>query len=108
MTQNTLDIIYFIIQIVLIVASFFLGKCLPANKLQKAQSIVYIVTEWADKFVRAARQFLETKTGEEKMEYVISELKKVAEANKWNVTEEQLRAIAQAAYDRMKKEDTVK
>lgn len=58
--------------------------------------------------MRAARQFLEAKTGEEKMEYVISELKKVAEANKWNVTEEQLRAIAQAAYDRMKKEDTVK
>ena len=58
--------------------------------------------------MRAARQFLEAKTGEEKMEYVISELKKVAEANKWNVTEEQLRAIAQAAYDRMKKEDEVK
>lgn len=57
--------------------------------------------------MRAARQFLEAKTGEEKMEYVISELKKVAEANKWNVTEEQLRAIAQAAYDRMKKEDEI-
>ncbi len=42
------------------------------------------------------------KTGEEKMAAVVEQLKKIADEAGLNVTEDQLKAIAQTAYNAMK------
>lgn len=56
---------------------------------------------WADKFVVWAREFRKQDSGPEKMEKVVQQLQAVAKEAGWNVTEDQLRAIAQAAYESM-------
>jgi len=58
---------------------------------------------WADKFVVWAREFRKQDSGTAKMEMVVEQLKAVAKEAGWNVTEDQLRAIAQAAYENMMK-----
>lgn len=100
-----LDIIEIIIPIIAIIGAFIIGRKVPANKINNAQSILAIATDWANKFVRYARQFLALDPGEERMAFVVKQLKKIAEANGWEVTEEQLTAIAQEAYDKMKNEE---
>ena len=56
---------------------------------------------WPLKFVVWAREFQKQASGPDKMEMVVEQLKAVAKEAGWNVTEDQLRAIAQAAYENM-------
>ena len=49
-----------------------------------------------------AKEFKKDKTGEEKMAAVVEQLKKIADEAGLNVTEDQLKAIAQTAYNAMK------
>lgn len=60
------------------------------------------LSEWAAKFVEWAKEFKKDKTGEEKMAAVVEQLKKIADEAGLNVTEDQLKAIAQTAYNAMK------
>ena len=48
-----------------------------------------------------AREFMKTSTGKEKMDKVVEQLKKIADEAGLKVTEEQLRSIAQTAYEAM-------
>lgn len=92
------------IQVILVIGFFLAIKFLPANTVAKASEIIALLTSWADRFVRYARQFLSGKSGEEKMETVVDLLQETAQKLKLNLTKEQLEAIAQEAYERMKKE----
>ena len=58
--------------------------------------------QMAEKFVIWAREFMKSSTGAEKMEKVVEMLKEVAEEAGLKVTDEQLQAIVQAAYEAMK------
>ena len=53
------------------------------------------------KYVVWAREFMKTSSGKEKMDKVVEQLKKIADEAGLKVTEEQLRAIAQTAYEAM-------
>lgn len=105
MSESVAQIIILVIQIILIIASILVVKFLPANKVQKAKAIIDILAQSADDFVHGARQFLNAKTGEEKLNYVVDELEKLAIQNNWNISTEQLRSMAQHAYDKMKKDE---
>ena len=48
-----------------------------------------------------AREFMKSASGKEKMDKVVEQLKKIADEAGLKVTEEQLRAIAQTAYEAM-------
>ena len=98
------NLIFLLIQIVVAVIFYIVGKYVPASKIDEVERALFLIAEWADKFVRYARQFLQCESGEDKMKYVVDELSKIAEQNKWNVTTEQITAIAQTAYDKMKNE----
>ena len=57
---------------------------------------------WAEKFVVWAKEFMKKQTGEEKMAAVVEKLKEIADEAGLDVTEDQLKAIAQSAYNAMK------
>lgn len=84
------------------IISFLAGKYIfpnmPASVTDKLQDL----TMWADKFVVWAREFMQSSTGAEKMDKVVEQLKAIADEAGLKVTEEQLKAIAQAAYESMK------
>lgn len=102
------NVIYAAIYFSATLAAFLLGKYVfpkvtPhfTNFLEDLEKM-NVICKWADKFVVWAREFLQTKTGEEKMDAVIKQLKKIAESAGIEATEEQLKAIAQTAYESMK------
>lgn len=95
------NIIILAIQLTVAVGAFALGKYvfpnIPKNVSEKLQEL----SGWAAQFVVWAREFMKTSTGKEKMDKVVEQLKKIADEAGLKVTEEQLRAIAQTAYEAM-------
>lgn len=95
------NIIILAIQLAVAVGAFVLGKYvfpnIPKNVSEKLQEL----SGWAAQFVVWAREFMKTSTGKEKMDKVVEQLKKIADEAGLKVTEEQLRAIAQTAYEAM-------
>lgn len=115
MDKNTIS---FIVEIVIIVVSFFAGKYFFSDKtnitmsvITNSANIIREISDWADMFVHYARQFMKDSTGSEKMNYVVESLKKRIDSyneslpngsnNIVSFTTEQLIAIAQKAYDEM-------
>lgn len=96
------EVIFAIIYCVVMVGAFCAGKYIfpkiPASVKDKLTDLV----GWAANFVVWAREFLKTKTGQEKMAAVVEQLKKIADEAGMDVTEDQLKAIAQTAYEAMK------
>lgn len=83
------------------VGAFLLGKYVFPNVSKSVTGKLRELAAWADKFVVWAREFRKQDSGPEKMEKVVQQLQAVAKEAGWNVTEDQLRAIAQAAYESM-------
>ena len=84
------------------VAAFLVGKYVFPNIPKNVTDKLNDLTAWAGKFVIWAREFMKTSTGEEKMAAVVEKLQEIAKEAGLEVTEEQLKAIAQAAYEAMK------
>lgn len=95
------EVIFLIIQIVAILVGFAMGKYVPAKTKEEVVEKLNVIVAWAEKFVRWARQFMDGKTGQEKMAAVVEQLKAIADEAGLNVTEDQIKAIAQTAYDAM-------
>lgn len=95
------NVIYAGVMFVLTLGGFLLGKYvfpkMPADVTAKLTSL----SAWAKDFVVWAKDFLVDKTGPEKMAEVIKKLQEIAKEAGWNVTEDQLKAIAQNAYNAM-------
>ena len=96
------EVIFSIIYCLVTVGAFCAGKFIfpkiPASVKDKLTDLA----EWAAKFVVWAREFLKTESGEKKMAAVVEQLKQIAAEAGIEVTEEQLKAIAQTAYEAMK------
>lgn len=95
------NVIYTGVMFVLTLAGFLLGKYvfpkIPADVTEKLTSL----SAWAKEFVVWAKDFLVDKSGPDKMAEVIGKLQEVAKEAGWNVTEDQLKAIAQSSYNAM-------
>ena len=94
--------IFTIIYAAVTVAAFLVGKYVFPKVPQDMKDKLGILADWAAKFVIWAREFLDKKTGAEKMAAVVEQLKRIADEAGLDVTEEQLKAIAQTAYEAMK------
>ncbi len=96
------EVIFSIIYCLVTVGAFCIGKFIfpkiPASVKDKLADLA----EWATKFVIWAREFLKTESGEKKMAAVVEQLNQIAAEAGIEVTEEQLKAIAQTAYEVMK------
>ncbi len=105
------DIIVLSVELGIMLIAFFAGRYLLPNIPQSVKETFCSLSEWAAAFVVWARDFMQKSTGAEKMAAVVEQLKLIAEKNGIEVTEEQLTAIAQKAYDSMmagKKEAEIK
>ena len=97
------NIIFNAVLLLISIGGFLLGKFVFPNVPKSVADKLRQLAAWADKFVVWAREFRKQDSGPAKMEMVVEQLKAVAKEAGWNVTEDQLRAIAQAAYENMMK-----
>lgn len=95
------NIIFNAVLLLISIGGFLLGKFVFPNVPKSVADKLRQLAAWADKFVVWAREFMKADSGQDKMEKVVEQLKAVAKEAGWNVTEDQLRAIAQAAYENM-------
>ena len=96
------NVIYAAVYFGVTLGAFMLGKYVFPNIPKTVTDKLGELSEWAVKFVEWAKEFKKDKTGEEKMAAVVEQLKRIADEAGLNVTEDQLKAIAQAAYNAMK------
>lgn len=89
-------IIYYGVLLIVSVIAFVVGKYIFPKIPKEA---LYVLSEWAGKFVIWAKEFMDGETGEAKMQAVVSQLKEIADDRGIPVTEEQLQALTQAAYE---------
>lgn len=99
------QLIILIIQIIIIVGAYLVGKYIPIESIQSTTAKIELIINYADKFVSWAKYFMKDSTGSEKMSEVIKQLKNIADKYHLDISEEELTAIAQRAYDTMKAED---
>ena len=97
------NIIFNAVLLLISIGGFLLGKYVFPNVPKSVSDKLRQLAAWADKFVVWAREFRKQDSGHDKMEMVVEQLKAVAKEAGWDVTEDQLRAIAQAAYENMMK-----
>lgn len=95
------NIIILAIQLAVAVGAFMLGKYVFPNIPQSVSEKLEELSGWAAQFVVWAREFMKSSTGKEKMDKVVEQLNKIADEAGLEVTEEQLRAITQTAYEAM-------
>lgn len=95
------NIIYQAAALLVSIGAFLLGKYVFPNVPKTVAAKLRELAAWADKFVVWAREFRKQDSGHDKMEMVVEQLKAVAKEAGWDVTEDQLRAIAQTAYENM-------
>lgn len=96
------NIIILGVEFAIAVGCFILGRYVLPNIPRTVADKLPLLSAWAGNFVEWARDFMKASTGEEKMAAVVAELKKIADEAGLEVTEEQLKAIAQSAYNAMK------
>lgn len=96
------NVIYAAVYFAVTLGAFLIGKYVCPNIPKSVADKLGELSEWAAKFVEWAKEFKKDKTGEEKMAAVVEQLKKIADEAGLNVTEDQLKAIAQTAYNAMK------
>lgn len=96
------DTIILVVQLGVTVAAFVVGKYVFPNIPKNVTDKLTTLSQWAAKFVEWAKEFMKKQTGEEKMAAVVEKLKEIADEAGIKVTEDQLRAIAQSAYNAMK------
>lgn len=96
------EVIYAAIYFGITLGAFLLGKYVFPKVPQDVKNKLGTLSAWAAEFVVWAREFMKSKTGEEKMAAVVEKLKEIAAEAGLEVTEDQLKAIAQSAYEAMK------
>lgn len=99
------EITILVVQLLVAVAAFLFGKYVvpKTNNLKNSTAFgnVYKLEQWASKFVRWAREFMSGTSGTAKMNKVTEMLKEVATEAGIEVSDENLQAIVQTAYEEM-------
>lgn len=101
------NIIYYAIGLVLSTIFFVLGKYVfPKIKIDVYK--IEAISSWVYKFVVSAKNQFEGKyTGEQKLTYVTEQVKTLCDKYKIKLTDEQIRALIEEAYDLMKENSSV-
>lgn len=101
------SIAYIIAWVIILIAFIIITKIFGSNTAKDIFMKTNLIIQYAEAFVSWARQFKSDLSGKEKMNAVIEKLTDVANKYGINITEEEIRAIAQKAYDSMKNKDDV-
>lgn len=104
------DILVLIADIVGLIVIYFLGRhqsITVSNRtinITELESKIALITNYAEAFISWAKQFMKDDKGPVKMDEVVSKLIIISERYNLDITEDEIRAIAQRTYDRIKKE----
>lgn len=101
------SIAYIIAWAIILIAFIIITKIFGSNTAKDIFMKTNLIIQYAEAFVSWARQFKSDLSGKEKMNAVIEKLTDVANKYDIDITEEEIRAIAQKAYDSMKNKDDV-
>lgn len=100
------SILFTVIQLIVLGGSFIVGKYIVPKLSKKDITTITdkinLVINYADAFVTWAKKFMQDSTGEEKMAEVVRQLTGVAEKYNIDISEKEIQAIAQRAYEQMK------
>lgn len=95
-------IIYYAVGLVIAIITFLLGKYVFPHININSDKIATI-SAWVYKFVVSAKNQFDGKyTGEQKLEYVTTQIKTLCDKYKIELNDEQIRALIEDAYDMMK------
>lgn len=100
-------ITYFITWVIIIVAVAICYKISGKNSTQDILNKTNLIMQYAGAFVSWAKQFQSSLSGNEKMNMVVEKLIEVADKNDIDISELEIKAIAQQAYDFMKNRDEI-
>lgn len=101
------SVIYFVTWLIIVIALFIINKTLGADSIKDVVTKTTLIIQYAEAFVSWAKQFKSELSGPEKMDAVIKKLSDIADKNDINMTKEEIRAIAQKAYDDMKNKEDI-
>ena len=99
------SIVYLVTWIIIVIALIIVNKTLGADSAKDVVMKTSLIIQYAEAFVSWARQFKSNLSGNEKMDVVTEKLINVADKHDIDISEEEIRAIAQKAYDTMKNKD---
>ena len=103
------ETLLFILQLVVLCGTFVYVKVvapnIPKDTINTVTAKINLIIQYADSFVAWAKHFMQDATGKEKMEEVVKQLTAIAKKYNIDISEEEIRAIAQKAYDLMKAEE---
>ena len=99
------SIVYLVTWIIIVIALIIVNKTLGADSAKDIVMKTSLIIQYAEAFVSWARQFKSNLSGNEKMDVVIEKLTNVADKHDIDISEDEIRAIAQKAYDTMKNKD---
>ena len=96
------NILYYAIGLVVAVVGWLLGRYV-FPKINIDMNKVQTISNWVYKFVVSAKNQFEGKyTGEQKLNYVTEQVKTLCDKYKITLSDEQIRALIEDAYDIMK------
>lgn len=98
----TMEIIFVIIEVIVILAGYFVGKYIVPKLSQDDLKTLQLVKGWIETFVNEAANFKEF-TGPEKKQYVSEQIAKFLNEKGIIMTEEQISALIETAYNNFKK-----
>lgn len=99
------SIVYLVTWIIIVIALVIVNKTLGADSAKDIVMKTSLIIQYAEAFVSWAKQFKSNLSGNEKMDVVIEKLTNVADKHNVDISEDEIRAIAQKAYDTMKNKD---
>lgn len=99
------SIVYLVTWIIIVIALIIVNKTLGADSAKDIVMKTSLIIQYAEAFVSWAKQFKSNLSGNEKMDVVIEKLTNVADKHDIDISEDEIRAIAQKAYDTMKNKD---
>ena len=103
------NLVYIVVWVISVIAFLIASKIIGGDSTKEIVMKTNLIVQYADAFVSWARQFKTELSGNEKMDAVVNKLKKITNRYDIEISEDELKAIIQKAYDNMKnKDDTIK
>ena len=102
------DLIMAVIQLAVLLITYVIGRyVMPKMSKDTVKNITdtaTMVLDYATSFCSYAQQFMKAQTGAERMEWVVESINTICAKNGIEISEAEIRAIAQRAYNLMKNE----
>jgi Na+/pantothenate symporter len=93
------NILYTAIELVILIGAFLVGKFIIPKFSSKDAVIFNTILKWIEAFVISAKNLMSNASGEEKKAAVTEQVKKLLAEYKVNLTDEQISALIEKAYD---------